>query len=187
MNILQTDLPVVYLKQGEMYFAEEPALITTVLGSCLSAAMFNSRLRLGALCHGMLPRCPGADACSADCNEGFKYVACSIRRMVARFAAYGVRREELEVKLFGGADMFNTADRGDGVITVGRQNIAAAMELIGVESLRVSALDVGGLRGRKIFFYSHTGEVALKRLRPSDTVIPASEGLYRPAAAVAAA
>jgi chemotaxis protein CheD len=37
--------------------------------------------------------------------------------------------------------------------------------------MKITASDLGGPRGRKIFFYSHTGEVLLKRLHSSKAFI----------------
>ncbi len=55
MNILETTLPVIHLKAGEIYIAEKPTLVATVLGSCISVTMFNNRFKIGAICHGALP------------------------------------------------------------------------------------------------------------------------------------
>ena len=158
------ELPLVYLKPGEMYIAQDrPALVTTVLGSCISASMFSERFRIGAICHGLLPNCRGKQECDGTCTEGFRYVDCSIRQMAKQFDALGVLRGEIKVKLFGGADMFTPKDGGRASASVGRQNIETAMKVIMDEGLTLVASDVGGVRGRKILFYAHTGEVLLKR------------------------
>jgi chemotaxis receptor (MCP) glutamine deamidase CheD len=52
--------------------------------------------------------------------------------------------------------------------SVGQLNICTAFQVLEMERLRVAASDVGGLRGRKILFSAHTGEVFLRRLRKSD-------------------
>ncbi len=148
-----------------MYFSEEPAVVVTVLGSCLSVTMFHRRRGLGAICHGLLPKCSGQKECYGDCLEGLKYVDCSIQRMVRIFDRYKVRRGEIEVKCFGGADMFTRGIERPGAVSVGRQNIISAEKILHAEGLKLNVKDVGGLQGRKIFFYTHTGEVLLKRLK----------------------
>ncbi len=90
------DLPLVYLKPGEMHFSAEPAVVVTVLGSCLSVTMFCRRRKLGGICHGLLPKCGQQKKdCHGECLEGFKYVDCSIRRMVQLFSRHKVRRSEI--------------------------------------------------------------------------------------------
>ncbi len=49
---------------------------------------------------------------------------------------------------------------------VGRRNVLMAFETLESERLRVAASDVGGDRGSKLLFFTHTGEVFVKRLNP---------------------
>jgi chemotaxis protein CheD len=161
-------LAVVHLKPGEAHLTDRPELVVTVLGSCLSVTMFNRRRGVAGICHSLLPECGNRETCGGQCGEGYKYVACSIRRMVALFDRYAVPRGEIEVKCFGGADMFNRKSARPDLLSVGRQNILMAEKVLAGEGLSLRAKDVGGLRGRKVLFYTHTGEVLLKRLRGAD-------------------
>ena len=43
---------------GELYLARSPAILRTMLGSCVGVTFWSPRLGAGALCHGVLPRCP---------------------------------------------------------------------------------------------------------------------------------
>jgi chemotaxis protein CheD len=164
MNLFAQELPVVYLRPGEMHFAERPALVVTVLGSCLSVTMFSRRKGLGGICHGLLPQCGGKHVCDGNCLQGFKYVDCSIEKMVKLFDEHGVKRGEIEVKCFGGADMFTRQGKVSGVVSVGRQNVQTAKKILAHEGLHIMKMDVGGPQGRKIIFNTYTGEVFLKRL-----------------------
>lgn len=159
----------IYLQPGQIYYAEKPALISTLLGSCVAVTMFSPRLGAGAISHGILPCCKGNKPCECDeyCREGVRYVDCSIMRMLGWFMQNGVAREEIDVKVFGGSDMLS-APESTTKATVGQQNIAMAFHVLEKEMLKVSASDVGGLRGRKIIFSSNTGEVMLKHLRKSE-------------------
>jgi chemotaxis protein CheD len=171
LNSLKRDLPVVYLKAGEMHFTKQPTLVITVLGSCLSVTMFSRRTGLGGICHGLLPRCEGRKHCDGGCLQGFKYVDCSIRKMVKLFDKHKVRRSEIEVKCFGGADMFSRKIKIPGIVSVGNQNIQTAEQILASEGLTVLKTDVGGLQGRKLLFYTDTGEVFLKRLTKKDASV----------------
>lgn len=170
----EQELPVIYLKAGEVHVSRKPALVLTVLGSCLSVTMFHRRLSIGAICHGLLPQCRDMAECMAGCLDGTKYVDCSIHRMAKHFRGLGALPREIEVKVFGGADMFGGRGAGKAGICVGMQNSKKALEIIEKEGLRVSSKDLGGAQGRKIFFNTATGEVLLKRL-PSN-VVPADDG-----------
>jgi chemotaxis protein CheD len=88
--------------------------------------------------------------------------------MLAWFMQRGVTRGEIDVKIFGGSDMFSAGEKMTSM-TVGQQNIVKAFQVIEEERLCINASDVGGTKGRKILFISHTGVVLLKRLRKSET------------------
>ncbi|ABB32644.1 CheD [Geobacter metallireducens RCH3] len=154
MTAIAPDLPKVYLKPGELHFAATPAVVTTVLGSCVSVTMFDRLSGTAAICHALLPEGPRSDA--------FRYVDSSILLMLEMFAAQGVSRQRLEVKVFGGADIIGA---GGNRVGVGRRNVEIATLVLAANGLTVAAKDVGGTRGRKLFFVTHTGEVFLKRLR----------------------
>ena len=153
----------VFLKPGQMVVSSVPLLVTTLLGSCVAVTMFIPRLQLGAICHAQLPSC-GKKACNHQHPDAGKYVDCAIMAMLEQLEAKGAERREIEAKLFGGSDMFDAYSRGR---SVGRQNMEMAAGMLERESVRVVREDLGGGRGRKIVFHTHTGEVLLKRLRKS--------------------
>ncbi len=101
----------------------------------------------------------------------------AILHMTNRFRALGVRRDELEVKLFGGADVLEYCNENG--ISVGRQNIDTALEIIGEVGLRIIVSDVGGKVGRKLRFYTHTGQVLLKRMKGPTALIAEIPQMHR--------
>jgi chemotaxis protein CheD len=149
----------VYLKPGELHITDRPTIIATVLGSCVAVVMYNDRTSLAGMCHAMLPLQGGANG-----NEAFRYVDSSITYMIKRFENHGIKRNEIKVKLFGGADVLYYIEDDKERHTVGKKNIAKAYEVIDNERLNLLMSDVGGTSGRKIFFFTHTGEILLKRL-----------------------
>jgi chemotaxis protein CheD len=90
--------------------------------------------------------------------------------MAHQFEQHRVKRNEIEVKCFGGANMFSRQAQVSGSIFIGRQNIQTAKQIIRSEGLSILTMDVGGLQGRKILFYTDTGEVYLKRLLKAESL-----------------
>ncbi len=158
----------VTLKPGELYAAETPTLVSTVLGSCVSVTMFSHQLRLGAICHAVLPRDTGREP-----GELFRYVDRSVEAMLAHFNRYGIHADGIEVKLFGGSDML--AAQNNRLRGIGQQNIEVALQLLAKNLLTLNANDLGGTQGRKLFFKTHTGEVFLKKLR---SMVSKEHGAY---------
>ena len=156
-----------FLKPGEMLVSEGPMIVSTLLGSCVAVTMYSPRQRLGAICHALLPRCRNEMPCSHRQTEAGKYVECAVKRMLGWLLSRGVAKSEIQAKVFGGSDMFDTT--GSKGQSVGRQNIEMALGMLEDESLRLVKQDLGGSRGRKIIFHTHTGEVFLKRLRKTES------------------
>jgi chemotaxis protein CheD len=148
--------PRVFLKPGELAIAETPTRISTVLGSCVAVTFHSPRLKFGAICHAVLPYGSG--------SKDFKYVDEAVEHMLDRFAQLGVARHEIEVKLFGGSDVLPKLLSRHSPLSVGQQNIAAAKQQLESRGLKLQVEHIGGPLGRKIHFYSHTGEVLLKRV-----------------------
>lgn len=161
----------VYLNPGELHLARKPTRVTTVLGSCVALTIFSPSFRMGGICHGMLPNCPVLPTeqekriLTAGCRDScFRYIDCSILYMLRAFDKVKVPRGDLQVKLFGGSDMFSGSS---GQQTVGSKNLEVARELIRKEGLRLTASNLGGGTGRKLHFFTHTGEVLMKHLNNS--------------------
>ena len=181
-------VPVLYLKPMEAYLIKSRMVVVTVLGSCLTVTMFHRQSGLSAICHALLPRCDRNGPCPAACAERLKYVDCTIREMAQRLQQSGARRGEIKVKVFGGADMFSVRE-GREEHTVGKQNFRAAVEVLAKEGLIVAASDVGGSKGRKIYYFSFDGKVLLKRLENTEgmnifSVEKIGQALKKPASAV---
>ncbi len=151
-------LPQIFLQPGELHFATKPTSIETILGSCVGISFWSPRHAVGALCHAMLPTQPAV----TNNKDGLRYVDFCIHELARRFDALGVPRAEVEVKLFGGADMFSsTTPQRPGV---GHLNATAALDLLRSEGFTITASSLGKSFGRKIKFNTATGEVLLLRL-----------------------
>jgi chemotaxis protein CheD len=147
----------VFLKPGDLYISDIPTMVSTILGSCIAVTVFNKRLKTGGICHAMLPKSPYAEE-----HRAFRYVDSSILYMLSKFEMMGIRKDEMEIKLLGGADVIDRMN--EDTASIGQKNIEIALEIIRDEDLQLTISDVGGKMGRKVHFYTHTGKVLLKRI-----------------------
>jgi chemotaxis protein CheD len=161
---VECDLPDIYLQPGEVCLARRPAIIRTILGSCVGVTFWCARLSTGALCHALLPRPPKNAANGLTLEEGYRYVDFAVRDLARQFETIGALRQEVEVKLFGGADVLPLSATGSSRPTVGRQNCEAAIVVVRDEGFNVIASSLGGNCGRSIHFHTGTGEVRLRWL-----------------------
>lgn len=162
-----------YLKPGEISIIERPAIITTILGSCIAVTLFNKRLGMAAISHALLPHCKrhvyknyAGDLLNEDCAkcpEAYRYVDCSVSMMIEAFSRSGIAASETQVQLFGGAKMIASPKQSAGIKPVGLQNLIAAKKVIADHGLTIHCCDVGGTAGRKISFNTKTGIVVLRQ------------------------
>ena len=161
------DLPRVHVAAAEIHVARTPIMLETVLGSCVAAVIWSRRLSVGGICHGALPQCPPNMLSDQGPRPCLRYVDFAIRYLAQEVSVLGTTREELEVKLFGGADVLPVlAPRPGG--SVGNQNCSMALRTLEQEKLRLVSSDLGGTQGRVIYFNTETGEVFLRRLQASE-------------------
>lgn len=157
--------PEIYVQPGESHMVRTPAILRTLLGSCVGITFWVPRLGLAAICHAMLPSYPANSPPKSSSADGHRYVDFAIRDLAHEFDLRGVSRGEVQIKLFGGGDVLLTGQSSRP--TVGKLNCASALKTLREEGLEVIASSLGGNSGLKIQFNTGTGEVLLQRLTGS--------------------
>lgn len=164
-SLLRTypDLPIINLSAGELLITKEPAIVSTILGSCVSLCLHSKKFRVGAMCHCILPRQTKLPA-----PGQFPYLDSAVPHMLTTMGTrFGLAPTELTVKLFGGASVLQTATSGVDGLAIGRQNITAALEALACFGLTPGVQKTGGTAGYKIFFNTSTGEIFVRRIAPA--------------------
>jgi len=156
-------LPEIYVQPGGSHLVTQPALMKTLLGSCVGITFWAPRLGLAALCHPMLPHCPAHQLDRISAAAGRRYVDYAIRDLAKQLDAYGAHRGKVHVKLFGGCDVLPVPSKSSRA-TVGRLNYEMALRVLEKEGFKVRASCLGGNSGITILFNTTSGEVLLKRL-----------------------
>lgn len=151
----------IFLRPGEVVLSEKPALITTVLGSCIAVTMFSPATGVGAICHAMLPTAAGRDT-------DLRYVDVVLPHMYEMMAECGAIND-VEVKLFGGARVLDSGNASTGS-SIGEDNVSRAVSILAELKLELKARDVGGTRGRRLYFCTRDGDVFMRRIRNSAAV-----------------
>ena len=158
---------MVYLKAAEMWIGNKPAVIKTVLGSCVSVTFFHPGSGLASICHAIQPRCPRKEKCSQACVHRYRYADCAIDSIIRQMQRKGMKKSDIEVKLFGGAVMIKGKRSVSDALSVGELNAQVALETIHRSKLRLKAVNTGGGVGRKLIFDAANGEVLMRRLKNS--------------------
>lgn len=147
------------LKPGEYYVSQTGELITTILGSCVAACIRDTRIGIGGMNHIMLPHAEKYGRWHATpVNLKTRYGNIAMESLINFILSNGGKRENLEIKLFGGAAMFNFVE------DVGKKNIEFVKMYLIKEGLKISNEDIGGRRPRKIHYYPLSGRVRVKQI-----------------------
>jgi len=146
---------------GECYVTGDNEVLTTVLGSCISACIRDPQLGVGGMNHFLLPVEPGA-APVADGALGLatRYGGYAMETLINGLLKRGARRERLEIKLFGGGKILG------GHADVGRRNIDFIRDFLKIEGLRSVAEDLGDVYPRTVTYEPANGRARVKRLQP---------------------
>ncbi|MFP4023226.1 MAG: chemotaxis protein CheD [Thiohalospira sp.] len=139
-----------FLYPAALYASKEPFQINTILGSCVAVCLYDPVLKYGGMCHYMLPLWNGDGLASP------KYGNIAIEKLVEKMINFGSKKFNLKAKIFGGGEVIETENPK---FNVGQRNIVFAKEMLAEENIPVVSSSVGGKLGRKIIFFTDTGEV----------------------------
>lgn len=144
----------------------EDNLVASGIGSCLVITLYDPKHKIGALAHTMLyaRRLSSEVRNSKDERRktnpestDTKYADTAIDEVLKRIEALGAKRENIEVKLIGGANMFS-AFESDFI----KENVSRVKEKIKKAGIAIVGECVGGSQGRSVEFSITTGIVTVK-------------------------
>lgn len=170
------DIVIAKILPGELYVTKNNELVSTVLGSCISACIWDEKLGIGGMNHFMLPiknDNHGSVGWEGDLSYTCRYGHWAMEHLINEIMKNGGQRDNLLAKVFGGGKIVpNMSD-------VGESNIDFVRHFLREEHIPVVAHNVGGPWPRKVLFHPNSGTVKLKKLRSlhNDT-IQARESIY---------
>ena len=164
---------------GEFYVSRNNEMVTTVLGSCISACVRDPVVGIVGMNHFMLPydrRAKPRDK-DHDLQAASRYGDFAMEMLINAILKEGGKRKNLEVKLFGGGKVISHIHSTD----VGQQNIEFAHEYLGYEGLDVVAENTGDIFPRKVNYFSGTGRVKMKKLQSmhNNTITNREDDYYK--------
>lgn len=142
-----------FIHVGEIFIGIKPTQINTILGSCISVCLYDSVEKIGGMNHYLVP------LWNENGLQSPRYGNISIPRLIEGMENIGSSRKNMVAKIFGGANVLDVTQED---MMIGRKNILIAKEILKDFNIKISAQDVGGVRGRRIMMQSDTGKILLK-------------------------
>ncbi len=146
----------VHVVQGEQHVTAAPeVMLTTILGSCVAACLFDPVAGVGGMNHFLLP----GDAANAS---GVRHGVHAMELLVNALLRAGASRGRLQGKLFGGARLL------EGLTDVGAQNADFAENFLRREGVACVGGSLRGVQPRRVQFWPVSGRARQLQLAPTE-------------------
>jgi len=150
---------------GEFYVSAQNELVTTVLGSCVSACIHDPHRGIGGMNHFMLPEPRGErDSWTSTVGRAARYGSDAMEQLINAILVAGGQRAHLQVKIFGGGRVLAQ------LTDIGQRNIDFVQHYIATEKLNLCASDLGDVYPRQVQFFPSSGRARVRLLRRHDDV-----------------
>ena len=154
---------VVPVLQGDYYMSSDPSVILdTTLGSCVSACVRDTVKRIGGMNHFLLPSSGSGDGVEGQMS--LRYGNYSMEVLINELLKRGARRENLELKLFGGANVVKC------ISGIGHRNSDFIEQYVRAEGLYVASHHLRGQSARKIQFWPVSGRARMLQIAGEQSV-----------------
>lgn len=147
----------IYLLPGDVYFGDRETRIRTILGSCVSLAVWHPQLRVGGMCHFMLP---GRITVAQTPLDG-RYANEAMEILLLNIDKVGAPISEYRLKIVGGGNMFPGIVRTQSD-HIGSRNVLRARELTARHGFECVAEHVEGSGHRHLIFDVLSGVLSLR-------------------------
>jgi chemotaxis protein CheD len=139
---------------AQLRISSSPAVLRTILGSCIGVCIYDRVKKIGGMVHILLPFSQGNP-------KPEKYADTAIPMLVKMLMKEGAKKENLSAKIAGGASMFNF---GSNTLLgqIGDRNIEQSRIELSKLGITILADDVGGNFGRVIDFFLEDGRLKVK-------------------------
>lgn len=157
----QFKMDVVKIMPGEFFVASGKIALATVLGSCVSAIIWDPVTRIGGMNHFMLAAGhhrigPGYDSA--------RFGMYAMDTLIEHVLTAGALRHTLEAKIFGGAKVLKGFTHSD----IGDDNARFALEYLDEVGIPITAQNLGDVYPRKLYFFPDSGRVMMRKLKTED-------------------
>ncbi len=162
---------VVKIFAGDWYVStNKKEMMSTILGSCVSACIRDTALGIGGMNHFLLP---GDERTDSTLSDAARYGVFAMESLINGIMKAGGRKDRLEIKVFGGGNVINNSAR------IGSKNAQFIRQFLGREGFKIASEDLEGEYPRRVHYFPETGKVMLKKLqRSEDRVVVEVEANY---------
>ncbi|TAK63979.1 chemotaxis protein CheD [Methylobacter sp.] len=157
-------LPRVIIDPGESYVTKKNEIISTLLGSCVAACLYDPVNRVIGMNHFLLAQQHAAHNAALLASEGGRYGIHAMELLINQMLRQGAQRIHIKAKAFGGGDVLKLGNELRGGQSIGAVNCEFIKTFLKTEHIPLVASGLGGHIGRNIFFLASDFSVYVKRI-----------------------
>ncbi|MEZ5411962.1 MAG: hypothetical protein R2761_28260 [Acidimicrobiales bacterium] len=152
---------------GEYYVTTADELISTVLGSCVAACIWDPLAGVGGMNHFMIPEASRQKTEAGVIDDAARYGMFAMEYLINTILRQGGERSRLKTKIAGGGHVMPIAT------DIGQRNIDFVRAYLATEGLELTSQHVGGPYPMKVIFHPLDGRARVMELktRTNDTVV----------------
>jgi chemotaxis protein CheD len=163
--IYKNNLETYFIPIGGLYVTKEPMLLQTVLGSCVSATLYDTKNSYGGMNHIVLPGAFLQD----DANDFFdrkdcKYGIFSMEKLIYDMLNLGCNKKDIVARIFGGSYM----GRRNKIMDIQAPNVEFVQHFLEMSKIKIIEELTLQEEALKICFSTKTGDVEIKKLEIRD-------------------
>lgn len=167
------------LDPGEYVVSNEEVVITTLLGSCVSACLYDPYNKITGMNHFLLSSRHYARNMPVCTTDAGRYGIHSMELLINEMWQRGAKRGNLKAKAFGGGSILKTNDAcASNYFTVGEVNVRFIREFLQNENIPLISSDLGGVVGRVINFHSADFAVYVRKMPATGAKLVKKEEQY---------
>jgi chemotaxis protein CheD len=154
---------------GEYHVAQGNVIISTLLGSCVSACLWDPVKRIIGMNHFLLANQRYSREMPVIQSEAGRYGIHAMELLINAMFKAGASKSNLQAKAFGGGNVLANLYKQESFFAVGDVNSRFILEFLKNERIPLVASDLGGEHGRVINFVAADFSVYLKRIERTDS------------------
>ncbi|MDD3846728.1 MAG: chemotaxis protein CheD [Syntrophorhabdaceae bacterium] len=155
----------VVLFPGDHYVTDKRLRISTLLGSCVSACLYDPVNRVVGMNHFLLSNKRYTNDVPIVISEAGRYGVHAMELIINGMLKLGAQRKYLKAKVCGGSSLLPPKDGKDSFHCVGRVNCRFIQEFLRNDGITIVSSDLGGNLGRVVHFDTQDYSLYIRKIR----------------------
>ena len=165
----------IVLDPGEYYVSRKQEVISTLLGSCVAACLYDPVNRVFGMNHFLLAYRHYAHNVPIIQSDEGRYGIYAMELLINALMKQGANKLNLKAKCFGGGNVLKLREDKENQKTVGDLNVEFIKEFLKNEKIPIVSSSLGGNHGRNVHFVGTDYSVFIKRIEDNQERLLESE------------